>query len=123
MVLDFGDIKKLLMELHDMWDHGLILEKADPLLSCFANLSFTEPHVTGLGLGKIFITACAPTAENLAMFAFQYLEDRLHGLYPNGAIHLESLTFFETPTSSATIARSNLGKYKEQQLPSMLKAY
>lgn len=98
MVLDFSALKQLLCELHDMWDHGLILEKTDP----FLKLDLMDKDF--IGLGKVFVLGDAPTAENLANYAFEYLQSRLTHCYGDQVI-LEWVTFFETPTSSATVSK------------------
>lgn len=57
MVLDFGDIKKYLVEwLEDNWDHKMLIWHEDPKLSVLIN-NFPE---------DIVITGFNPTAENLA---------------------------------------------------------
>lgn len=101
MVIDFGDIKAWLMELHDLWDHGLILEKSDELLIAINAWMF--PDTRNVGLGKLIIMENAPTAENLAYFAFCYLTKKVIAETDTNDLHLDSVMFYETPTSSATI--------------------
>ena len=104
MVLDFGDLKEMLMVLHDSWDHVLILEKSDPLLTAIDAWQF--PNMANVGLSKIFKFDGAPTAENLALYAYNELNKFTAQSY--NEVKLESVVFYETPTSSATITRANM---------------
>jgi 6-pyruvoyltetrahydropterin/6-carboxytetrahydropterin synthase len=53
-VIDFGDIKDLVME----WDHRLLLWEEDPVAGKFANENLLSEHV--------ILLAFNPTAENMA---------------------------------------------------------
>ncbi len=106
MVIDFGELKTLLMEIHDMLDHGLILESTDPL-SCEIR-SMLPDQVKAFGFGKVQLVPWTPTAENLAHFCFSYLDERVQSTFRNPEIRVERVVFYETPTSSAIITRNNV---------------
>ena len=112
MVLDFSDIKMMLMELHKLWDHGMILEKTDPLLLALSAILTNTKDSAHLGLAKLMVFDNAPTAENLASFAFAYLDRRIRGIFIHTNLEdniiLEEVTFYETPTSSATVRRGDI---------------
>ena len=110
MVIDFGDLKAILMELHDLWDHGLILHSMDPLLALvyMQDTVYTQEELSNLGLGKVITTNFAPTAENLAYFAYGYISKTLiaHAVGTNWHnVYLEKVEFYETPTSVAIVDR------------------
>jgi 6-pyruvoyl-tetrahydropterin synthase len=97
MVLDFGDIKTVLCKLHDVWDHGLILEGTDPLLMFLNNSKLAD--FQAIGFGKLFVFDCPPTAENLAAYALQFLKEALE----HNGVSVDRVVFWETPTSRAII--------------------
>ena len=122
-VMDFADLKELLTEVANMWDHALILEATDPLVSvlcededfAWQGLIVSRPEL--LGTANAFIMKAAPTAENLAKFAYNYLAKRLEDYnylakrledYNSkdlkAKIMLDSVTFYETPTSSVVVS-------------------
>ncbi len=105
MVLDFGDIKDVLMSLHDKFDHGLILEYNDPFVNAMAIMD--EHCRQECGLEKLILMSTAPTAENLAAYCFGHIQSALQRHYSDLFIKLEAVVFFETPTSSATVYSSN----------------
>ena len=105
MVMDFGLIKELLMRLfHDVWDHALLLESTDPFYIMIRDKWGYEALLT-YGLGKVVAYPFAPTAENLAYYAFTKLTQELAEYDAQASITLERITFYETPTCSATIDR------------------
>ena len=100
MVLDFSDIKDILMDLHAKWDHALLLDISDPFLKAVdAQWKF---DLADVGLAKVVRLDRAPTAENLAALAFAFIQVELDEKYLDN-IKLVSVTFYETPTSSATV--------------------
>lgn len=103
MVLDFSDIKSILMDLHEMWDHGFLVEYNDPFIKAINAQRLFGPDLSIVGLEKVYRCGFSPTAENIAAFAFSYIKKQLSELYLGTDISLESVTFFETPTSSATV--------------------
>lgn len=112
-VMDFADLKELLTEVANMWDHALILEATDPLVIvlcededfAWQGLIVSRPEL--LGTANAFIMKAAPTAENLAKFAYTYLAKRLEDYNSKDLkekIMLDSVTFYETPTSSVVVS-------------------
>lgn len=85
MVMDFGDLKPLLKEICDYFDHSLIYEKgtlAEDLLALLQREDFALRMVD-----------FRPTAENFAHFIFSQLGER--GLKPAW------VKVYETPTNLA----------------------
>lgn len=99
MVLDFGDVKTLLMEkVHDVLDHGFIVYEADTVML----EALLEPVNSDPRDGwKVVIFPYIPTAENIARWCYEQLQTDINGSY-NQYAWLDSVTVFETPTSSAT---------------------
>ena len=76
MLMDFGDISKILMEhVHDVIDHAFVLYQGDEeaKLACDA---MGEGHRT-------VIVPFIPTAENLAKWAFEQVEPHIKSVYGN----------------------------------------
>lgn len=95
MVVDFGDLKTLMMEtIHDVHDHGAIFYADDELCGVWRQL-------TGM---RIEYWDVVPTAENMAGVFFYELQ--LHDRHPfwisNGLQYVE---VWETPTSKARYTR------------------
>lgn len=97
MVIDFGDLKQIMMEEIDAkYDHGFIVYDKDPLFDIFTSHEmFSEM--------KICIVSFVPTAENLAKFWFDLIEPRL----VEKGIKLRFVRIWETPTSTATYEVQN----------------
>lgn len=94
MVLDFGDIKKILTkEVHDYCDHSFMYSSSDKLLEKIfeQNQSF-----------RSIVVDFIPTAENIAFWAFDKLFQKLEVAYGN-RLQLHQIELWETPTSSAVI--------------------
>lgn len=84
MVVDFGDLKALLMKVHEAFDHRTIIYTGDPLRTDLSGMpGFVE-------------FSSIPTAENLAGWIFHFLNSQI----PWGFLH--QVKVFETPTSVAT---------------------
>lgn len=90
MVLDFSDIKNvLMMQVDARFDHGFIVwEKDTEGIEALAALG--EKH-------KTIITTFVPTAENLAQFIFNLLVGTYHLIYGD-RLTLVKVRLFETPT-------------------------
>ena len=94
MLMDFSDIKTILMEEIDArLDHGFIMSKNDPLLKSFEKLC-KEPKL------KLIIVDFIPTAENLAKYCFDLIRPRIFKTY-NDSLVLKKVEFYETPSSIA----------------------
>ena len=105
MVLDFGDLKKILVEEIDLeYDHGFIISKEDTqLMKSFGVELVQEFEDNGRFINlndlevKIIVVDFIPTAENLAKHWFKILKKRLSKLN----IALEFVKVWETPNSTA----------------------
>ena len=88
MLLDFIFLKKAMMEkIHAVLDHGFAVWKED-----VEDLGFIVNRNK-----KFLITEEPPTAEFLAKWAYLQILSEI----PQG-LNLESVTWYETPTSAAT---------------------
>ena len=88
MVLDYGDLKQIMMEeIHEPLDHGFMMYDGDPLKATFK--TFEDQ--------KIVFVAFIPTAENIAYYLYQKLEQRLQSL----GLDLKTVKIWETPNSTA----------------------
>ena len=93
MVIDFGDLKEVMMEVLDAkYDHGMVLWSGDVMAEA----------IRGDVKTKLTIVSFIPTAENLAEMWFQELEGRLK----ERRIELVALKVWETPTSTATFYKT-----------------
>lgn len=93
MVVDFGDLKKVMTEkIHDALDHSFIIHVGDVVM-----LDALAPSTTG-ELFKVVPFPYIPTAENLALWCFEQLREPVRNMH----CILCNVTVFETPTSEAT---------------------
>lgn len=100
MVVDFGDLKKAMMEsIHDQYDHASIFYQGDPLgldLHRFWGSSASSPPRM-----KVWLVDFIPTAENLAQSFWWEISN--HPLHKDQTLWtLMEVTVWETPTSKAT---------------------
>lgn len=95
MVIDYGDLKKVMMEeLDERFDHWAIFYKEDPYreyLTKMIELGDQNPD-------KIHFVDFMPTAENLCKYWFELIE---WPLLKEHWITLKSVKVWETPTSTA----------------------
>jgi 6-pyruvoyltetrahydropterin/6-carboxytetrahydropterin synthase len=97
MVIDFGDLKEVMMEeIHDKYDHGFVMYKNDVFVGVFKELK--EEHKQ-----NIHFVDFIPTAENLAIFWFNILKIALEAKN----IKLEFIEVWETPNSVAIYTIDN----------------
>lgn len=89
MVVDFGVLAEVLeRDVHDVLDHGFIVDRADTdLLDALAGHGW-----------KVVIIDGPPTAENLAEWVW-YAVSQTMGEW---GLAMESVTLYETPKSWAT---------------------
>jgi 6-pyruvoyltetrahydropterin/6-carboxytetrahydropterin synthase len=86
MVVDFGDIKRLVKEWIDReLDHRMILRHDDPLVKALQALG--EP---------VYLLDSNPTAERIARLLFDVSRER--------GLAVDRVTLWETPSSWATYA-------------------
>ena len=96
MVLDFGDIKTMLMEaIHDPYDHGLMLYERDPIAAVLTNAPECSEQ-------KIVLVPFIPTAENIARHAYNCVADRLGDRDDLSCAYVK---VWETPNATATYSR------------------
>ena len=91
MVIDFSDLKQIMMEeIDEKFDHGFAIYEKD----MFAN-DFLK-YVKGFGQ-KIIFTPFIPTAENLAKHWYDLIKPKLE----ERKIKIKYVKVWETPTSTA----------------------
>jgi 6-pyruvoyltetrahydropterin/6-carboxytetrahydropterin synthase len=86
MVMDFYDLKKIISDIINSWDHGLFLNKHDKIM---------RPEKC-----KLFLTDCDPTSEALCKVLFNKIEEAL----PKN-VEMHSITLIEAEGSEATYTR------------------
>lgn len=97
MVLDFGDIKRLMNQyIVEPWDHAFLVAKEDEVLVAFLN---------SLPNHKTVVMEYVPTIENLANAAYFILEPVFAKAFGD-SLKLSALRMYETPNCWADIARS-----------------
>ena len=90
MVIDFSDLKEIMMEeIDNKLDHGFMLYDKDPFIKEFSY--FTKEDQ------KIIFVPFIPTAENIALYIFDKIKLKLK----RKNMELHSVRVWETPTSSA----------------------
>ena len=92
MVIDFSDIKKISNQfIQEKLDHAfMVWEKDEELIRFFKQSKGHKP----------VIVPFTPTAENMAAYIFNELQDKFQDVYKTG-LHLHSIKLWETPTSFA----------------------
>lgn len=100
MVVDFGVIKQVLIrEIHDRFDHRLILWAEDPLLSGHRGSVYLDHYLAMFGMeDSIRVVPVIPTSEGLAKYWAELVEPALRGAH----FRLVQLDVWETPNSLAT---------------------
>lgn len=97
MVMDFSDVKRIAKEqLVDAWDHAFLVYRGDKAVLEFLN---TLPG------HKTVVMDAIPTAENLALIAFNILNGAYRDTYGNH-LRLERVRIFETPNNWADHVRT-----------------
>ena len=90
MVIDFGDIKRIMMnQIHDVLDHGFMVYEKDQLLLSFFETNAEEQF-------KMIKVPFIPTVENISQWCYQQLNLCL----PND-ISIYNVRLYETPNSWA----------------------
>lgn len=90
MVIDFGDLKEIMMsEIDAQFDHKCVLYEKDELKHA---LILEQPPV------GIVLVQFIPTAENLAQYWYILLKNKLQ----ERDIKIKHVTVWETPSSTAT---------------------
>jgi 6-pyruvoyltetrahydropterin/6-carboxytetrahydropterin synthase len=96
MVMDFSDVKRIAKEqVVDAWDHAFLVYRGDRPVLEFLN---TMPG------HKTVVLDAIPTAENLALLAFNILHSAYRDTYGNH-LRLERVRIYETPNNWADYLR------------------
>jgi len=95
MLLDFGVAKSIVKNIVDEWDHGLLLNEQDPLLTLMRGVNFP-----GQKQEKIFAWEGDPTAENIGRDLEQELTLQLK--LAHLPVEVVAVEVAETPTYTAT---------------------
>ncbi len=98
MVMDFSDVKRIAKEqVVDAWDHAFLVYRGDRTVLDFLN---TVPG------HKTVVLDAIPTAENLALIAFNILSGAYRDTYGNH-LRLERVRIYETPNNWADHVRQD----------------
>lgn len=90
MVIDFSDLKEIMMEEIDGgYDHGFVIWDQDPRVEAFKEW-MSEGQ-------KIVVVDFVPTAENLVKHWYELIKPRLQ----ERNIRIKHVKIWETPTSTA----------------------
>jgi len=101
MVMDFSEVKRIAKTvLVDKWDHAFLVYSGDELVISF--LQSIPEH-------KTVVFDSQPTAENIALKAFQILDEAYQDNYSNH-LQLEQVRIFETPNCWADATRQAIIK-------------
>lgn len=96
MVMDFSDVKRIAKEqLVDAWDHAFLVYRGDTQVLDFLN---------SMPGHKTVVLDVVPTAENLALIAFNTLNGAYIDTYGNH-LRLERVRIYETPNNWADHVR------------------
>lgn len=97
MVMDFSEVKRIAKEIVvDAWDHAFLVYRGDRTVLEF--LSSLPEH-------KTVVLEVPPTAEHLAMIAFNLLDSAYQDSYGNH-LRLEQVRLYETPNNWADHLRT-----------------
>ena len=93
MVIDFSDISRILKEhVHDVIDHAFVVWEGDEKTLRALDQMGPDHHTV--------VVPFIPTAENLAKWAFEQIEDKITSSYGN-RLRLVAMHVRETPKSWA----------------------
>ena len=108
MVMDFSDVKRIIREaLVDQWDHAFLVYAGDTRVLEF--LQSLDNH-------KTIVLKVQPTAENLALLAFDVLNGTFQNRYA-GRLELEHVRLFETPNCWADVNKADFRSGAAGRLP------
>lgn len=92
MVIDFGDLKSIMMEqINEVFDHAFVMWEKDEFAPIFS--TFKEKNDQ-----KIVFLDSVPTAENLSKLWYNLMRPQLM----EKGIAIKYVKVWETPTSTAT---------------------
>ncbi|MXS85714.1 6-carboxytetrahydropterin synthase QueD [Nitrosomonas sp. HPC101] len=108
MVMDFSDVKRIIREaLVDQWDHAFLVYAGDIRVLEF--LQSMDDH-------KTVVLEVQPTAENLALIAFDILHHMFRDRYA-GRLALEHVRLFETPNCWADVNKADFASGLADAIP------
>lgn len=91
MVIDFGDLKQIMMSvLDEKFDHGFVMYSQDEFQEFFTSIKHINKQ-------KIVFVSFIPTAENLAKYWYELIKPELVKV----GIKIKHVKVWETPTSTA----------------------
>lgn len=96
MVIDFSDLKKIVNDVIDKWDHCLLLNKCDSELA---------EILTNQDM-RVITFDFDPTAEKLAETLFEVISTKLLFETKDPNIQLDSITIYENENSLVTYDRN-----------------
>ena len=98
MLLDYGDIKKLITEIEDTFDHKLVISTHDPMKLGLMNLGVVNKRV-----GGVVLMEGNPTSENIAkeIFRMAQVKMKTQGYFKAG-FYVSKVVVEETCTVSCT---------------------
>ena len=101
MVMDFSEVKNIAKaHVVDAWDHAFLVYRGDHVVLDF--LRTLPDH-------KTVVLDVIPTAENLAMVAFDLLDHAYNNTFGND-LRLERVRLYETPNNWVDYARTSVQK-------------
>lgn len=99
MVIDFGDLKRIMNETIGIWDHCLLTHWDPHLIDEMYDRYFDVLDLVGMSdITRVVPLGIYTTAENLSKIAFDMLRDRLRPLVTHGFL---SVAVNETSDSGA----------------------
>lgn len=92
MVLDFGDIKNILVEeIHDPLDHGFMWYEKDKYRRSVTSVTKELKNI---------VVDFIPTAENISKWIYEIVNEKLQQKY-GSELRVSKVRLFETPNSWA----------------------
>ena len=92
MVIDFSDLKEVMMEtIDERLDHGFMMYRDDKHIKAFSRMAIDDQL-------KLIVVPFIPTAENIAKYIFFEMKEELMRY----KIKIKHVKVWETPTSTAT---------------------
>jgi 6-pyruvoyltetrahydropterin/6-carboxytetrahydropterin synthase len=106
MVMDYSEVKRIAKDaLINKWDHAFLVYSGDTQVLQF--LQSIKDH-------KTVILDMPPTAENLALTAFDILDRAYKDNYENN-LRLEQVRLYETPNCWADAIRKKINIFPDNQ--------
>lgn len=101
MVIDFKDLKRIMDEVLDPFDHAIVLRGDDPFLD---NL----PTATNGQRQRLVIMSENPTAENMAALVGWHINNRLSAVASHAHCGVSNVKVYETATSCAECSGADI---------------